>query len=164
MTEMLLFWLRTGVRPINIQISLQRLIQVLYRYKAITRLLLAFKPCTTLTTTHWIMMSRFPKPCLACNKLTTGASYCEQHQAIVDEKEKVRQNNRKRGRTLYDSSHYRKARAYLKATATHCHLCNQPFTNRNDITADHVIAGDPLSPLAPAHSICNSRRGNKPLT
>lgn len=104
-------------------------------------------------------MSRFPKPCLACNKLTTGGSYCDVHQAPLDEKER----QRKRGRTLYNSTHYRKARAYLRATATHCHLCKQPFTNRNDITADHVIAGDPNSPLAPAHSICNSRRGNKPL-
>jgi len=111
-----------------------------------------------------ICLSRFPKPCLACNKLTTGGSYCDQHQAIVDEKEKVRQNNRKRGRTLYDSTHYRKARAYLRATATHCHLCKQPFTDRKDITADHLLPGNPDSPLAPAHSICNSRRGNKPLT
>jgi len=109
-------------------------------------------------------MSRFPKPCLACNKLTTGGSYCDVHQATVDEKERLRQNNRKRGRTLYDSTHYRKARAYLRATATHCHLCKQPFTDRKDITADHIEAGNPLSPLAPAHSLCNSRRGNKPLT
>ena len=109
-------------------------------------------------------MSRFPKPCLACGILTTGGSYCSTHQAVVDEKERVRQSNRKRGRTLYSSAHYRKVRAYLKATATHCHLCKQAFTNRDDITADHLIAGDPDSPLAPAHSLCNSRRGNKPLS
>ena len=108
-------------------------------------------------------MSRFPKPCLACNKLTTGGSYCDTHQATVDERERIRQNKRKQGRTLYDSPAYRKARAYLKATATHCHLCKQPFTNRNDITADHIVPGNRDSALAAAHSICNSRRGNKPL-
>ena len=108
-------------------------------------------------------MPKFPKPCLACNKLTTGASYCTEHQAIVDEREKQRQATRKQGRTLYSSSNYRKIRAYLKATATHCHLCKQPFTNRNDITADHLIPGDPNSPLDAAHSVCNSRRGNKPI-
>ena len=109
-------------------------------------------------------MSRFPKPCLACNKLTSGGSYCDTHQATVDERERIRQNIRKQGRTLYDNATYRRARAYLKATATHCHLCKQAFTNRNDITADHLMPGQIDSPLAAAHSLCNSRRGNKPLT
>ena len=109
-------------------------------------------------------MSRFPKPCLACKVLTSGGSYCDTHQRTVDERERLRQNNRKQGRTLYDNPAYRKARAYLKATAMHCHICKQPFTNRNDITADHLIPGNPDSALAAAHSICNSRRGNKPLT
>jgi hypothetical protein len=124
---------------------------------------LGFKLSTTNTTTLQTM-SRFPKPCLTCSKLTSGGSYCDTHQAGVDEREKERQAIRKRGRTLYDSSYYRKARAYLKATATHCHLCKQPFTDRKDITADHIEPGNPFSLLAPAHSICNSRRGNKPLT
>lgn len=109
-------------------------------------------------------MSQFPKPCLTCNQLTTGGSYCATHQMTVNEREKQRQAVRKAGRTLYNDKAYRAGRAYLKATATHCHLCKQAFTDRNDITADHVIAGDPASPLAPAHSLCNSRRGNKPLT
>ena len=30
--------------------------------------------------------------------------------------------------------------------ATHRHLCKQAFTDRNQITADHLIPGDPLSP------------------
>jgi hypothetical protein len=108
-------------------------------------------------------MSRFPKPCLACGVLTSGGSYCTTHQAVVDEREKVRQSIRKKGRTLYDNPAYRKARAYLRATATHCHLCKQPFTDRKDITADHMEAGNPNSALAAAHLVCNSRRGNKPL-
>ena len=108
-------------------------------------------------------MSRFPKPCLVCGTITTGASYCSTHQTQVDEKEKLRQAIRKRGRTLYNDPNYRRVRAWLRATATHCHLCQQPFIDRNDITADHLIPGDPQSPLLPAHSLCNSRRGNKPL-
>ena len=109
-------------------------------------------------------MTRFPKPCLTCNQLTTGASYCATHQQGVDERERERQRIRKAGRTLYNNTHYRKQRAYLKATATHCHLCKQAFTSRADITADHLIPGNPDSPLAAAHSLCNSRRGNKPLS
>ena len=108
-------------------------------------------------------MSRFPKPCLVCNALTNGDSYCSTHKMQADEKEKLRQRGRKAGRTLYNSPQYRRERAYLKATATHCHLCKLPFINRDDITADHIIPGDPASPLAAAHMICNSRRGNKPL-
>jgi hypothetical protein len=109
------------------------------------------------------MMSRFPKPCLTCNTLTTGGSYCATHQATIDEIKRIKENIRKRGRTIYNDARYRKIRAYLKATATHCHICKQPFTNRNDITADHLIPGDVNSPLDAAHGICNSRRGNKPL-
>lgn len=110
-------------------------------------------------------MSRFPKPCLVCNRLTTGASYCSTHQAQADEKEKLRQKERKKGKwSLYNDANYRRVRAHLKATATHCHICKQAFINRNDITADHLIPGDPQSPLAAAHSLCNSRRGNKPLS
>jgi hypothetical protein len=108
-------------------------------------------------------MSRFPKPCLTCNQLTTGGSYCDTHQKTVDAKEQQRQAIRKRGRTIYNDGAYRRGRAWLKATATHCHLCKQAFTDRNQITADHLIAGDVNSPLAPAHAICNSRRGNKPI-
>jgi len=109
-------------------------------------------------------MSRFPKPCLICNQLTTGGSYCPTHQAKQDEREQARQRMRKAGRTLYNDARYRKIRAYLRATATHCHICNEAFIDRNDITADHLIPGDINSPLDAAHSICNSRRGNKPLT
>jgi hypothetical protein len=110
------------------------------------------------------MMTRFPKPCLVCNILTTGASYCSVHQLAVDQREKQRQAIRKKGRTLYNDANYRRIRTHLKATATHCHICKLPFTNRNDITADHLIPGNPQSPLDAAHALCNSRRGNKPLT
>jgi 5-methylcytosine-specific restriction endonuclease McrA len=44
-----------------------------------------------------------------------------------------------------------------------CHLCKKPFMSRADITADHLIPGNPNSALAPAHKSCNSSRGNKPL-
>jgi len=94
-------------------------------------------------------VGRFPKPCIKCGSLTAGGSYCQVH-----EKEK-------QGR--YSNPAYRKQRAVIKAMATHCHLCGQAFTNRNEISADHVIPGDIGSPLLPAHISCNSRRGDKSL-
>ena len=63
---------------------------------------------------------------------------------------------------LYNPT-YKKIAGAIKATATYCHLCNQPFTNRNEIQADHLIPGDPSSPLAPAHARCNASRGDKKL-
>jgi len=108
-------------------------------------------------------MSKFPKPCLTCGVLTKGESYCDTHLIPVKEREKQRQAIRKGGRTLYNDTNYRKQRAWLKATATHCHLCKQAFTDRSQITADHLIPGQIDSPLAAAHALCNSRRGNKPL-
>lgn len=85
------------------------------------------------------------------------------HKQERDQREAQRQANRRRGRTLYASKEYKQAAALIKATATHCHLCGQAFTNREEITADHLQAGDPNSPLAPAHRSCNSSRGNRPL-
>ncbi len=82
-------------------------------------------PTTHTTTRQMICLSKFPKPCLTCNQLTTGASYCATHQLQADERERIRQRGRKAGRTLYNSPQYRRARAYIKATATHCHLCKQ---------------------------------------
>ena len=105
----------------------------------------------------------FPKPCLVCNQLTKGGSYCDTHQAQADEAFKRKEYYRKKGRTLYNDARYRRVRAWLKATATHCHICKEPFTDRSQISADHLIPGDINSPLDAAHIICNSRRGNKPL-
>ena len=105
----------------------------------------------------------FPKPCLVCNQLTKGSSYCDTHQAQADETTKRKEYLRKKGQTLYNDARYRRVRAWLKATATHCHICKQAFTDRNEISADHLIPGDINSPLDAAHISCNSRRGNRPL-
>ena len=103
---------------------------------------------------------KFPKPCMKCGRIgEPGYAYCPPHDA---ERMKVI-NDRKNQRTLYRSPDYRRARQHIKDTATHCHLCGKAFTDRKEITADHIIAGEPNSPLAPAHRTCNSSRGNKPI-
>ena len=79
-------------------------------------------------------------------------------------------------KSRYANGHARReARAWLKAQGLPCHICGQPI--------DYSLpAGDPMSfevdeivpvsrggspydraNLAPAHRICNERRGNKPV-
>ena len=50
----------------------------------------------------------------------------------------------------------------LKTQGGICYLCGEvvpPGTGQ----ADHIIAGNPDSPLAITHSFCNQSRGNKNL-
>ena len=67
-----------------------------------------------------------------------------------------------RKRELYNNA-YRKAAKELKATATHCHICKQPFVEGDRVEADHLIPGSNEGGLAAAHRLCNQRRGNRPL-
>lgn len=106
---------------------------------------------------------KFPKPCLDCGTLTTGNNYCLRHQTARETAEAERQNKRKAGRGLYRSPEYKRIARLYRDTATICHLCGQGRRLDDPMTADHIIAGDPNSPLAPAHRSCNSSRGNKPL-
>ena len=108
-------------------------------------------------------MTRFPKPCLSCGQITSGANYCAFHQAARESFEQERQRARKAGRTLYRSADYQRRSKAIRESATVCHLCGEGARLNDPWTADHLIAGDVASPLAPAHRSCNSARGNKPL-
>ena len=100
----------------------------------------------------------FNSPCLKCGTLVRGSSYCGGCRPIrVDSPER-----KAKKRELYNAD-YRKLRKQIKSQATHCHLCGQAFEYGDSIEADHLIAGQPDSPLAPAHRECNRKRGNKPL-
>lgn len=110
---------------------------------------------------------RFPRPCLKCQQLHSDkGDYCQGcRSAYEQERERRRSQDpiRQVKKKLLYSSAYKAARAIIKANATHCHICKEPFTDRSQISADHLIPGDPASPLAPAHLRCNSSRGNRPL-
>lgn len=105
----------------------------------------------------------FNKPCLICGTLSRG-SRCPEHQQELDKRKQAAKESdptyQAKKSALYGYSH-QKARKQLKATATHCWICSKPFTIEDKIDADHVIAGDPTSPLLPAHARCNRSRGNK---
>ena len=69
----------------------------------------------------------------------------------------------------------RKVRAWLKAQGLPCHICGRPIDyslpagDPMSFEVDEVVpvsrGGSPIDRgnVAPAHRICNERRGNKPL-
>ena len=102
---------------------------------------------------------KFKKPCLDCGALSYE-SRCEAHTRRVMQLRDIKRAEKKR--TLYNSE-YRKQAAYVRATAITCHLCGDGARLDDPWQADHLIAGDPSSPLAAAHRSCNAKRGDKPL-
>lgn len=58
---------------------------------------------------------------------------------------------------------YRKQAKLIRETATHCHICKEPFKDGDRIEADHLIPGSNEGGLAAAHRLCNQQRGAKPL-
>ena len=110
-------------------------------------------------------MPKFPQPCTKCGALTRGSSLCEIHQLEQNRKRQVDRERRvdtQRKSQLYNYA-YRQEAKRIKAEATHCHICGEPFVQGDKIEADHLIAGMIGSPLAPAHRLCNQRRGNRTL-
>jgi hypothetical protein len=116
-------------------------------------------------------LSRFPKPCPTCSTLyKSDKDYCPTCQEARDEKRKkatptrVYSPERKlKKRHLYGGDYLPRAKL-VRATATYCHICKQPFKPDDVIHADHLIPElGSASPLAAAHKRCNESRGNKPL-
>ena len=97
------------------------------------------------------------RPCNTpgCPRLAHGGPRCKEHE---------RQHNttRNRQRTHYHGN-YRQRAAQVRATATHCWICNEGPRPNDPWQADHLVPGDPNSPLRAAHRSCNASRGNTPL-
>lgn len=94
------------------------------------------------------------RPCIVCGILTDQQSRCEAHRLQQDNT-----RYRRRGTRPHYQGDYRKRAAQVRANATECWLCGDGPRLHDPWTADHVIPGDPASPLLPAHRSCNSRRG-----
>jgi hypothetical protein len=109
-------------------------------------------------------MSKFARSCLVCGALSKQTR-CPKHTAEINSvRERKRDTPERRARkALLYNGDYHKRRVALLATATHCHLCKIQFLPTDKVEADHLVPGNPNSPLAAAHRLCNQRRGNKPL-
>ena len=95
------------------------------------------------------------KPCLDCGK-PGQASRCTD---CTRRKEASRIRPTEARNKLYNRKHRRLA-AYVRATATTCWVCGQGARDGDPWQADHVLPGDPGSPLLPAHRSCNIARAN----
>lgn len=108
----------------------------------------------------------FAKPCLDCGELTRDGNRCERHQAIYRRKRNQRLDSlqRQEAKRAKYTTQYKKRAKLVRESATHCHLCRQPFKSGDKIEADHLYPElNDASPLLPAHAHCNASRGNKPL-
>lgn len=106
-------------------------------------------------------MGKFLKPCLDCHKLSYG-NRCPEHQQRVDALAEARRASVKKLTGQYSGDYKKRAKA-VRDNAVTCHLCGEGARWNDRFEADHLIPGDPDSPLAAAHGSCNRRRGNKPL-
>lgn len=102
---------------------------------------------------------KFQKPCLDCGQLSYQ-SRCEKHQKRIEQLKDLKRAEHKKN--LYNTQ-YRKQAALIRQTAIICHICKDGARANDPWQADHLIAGDPTSPLAAAHRSCNASRGNKSL-
>jgi hypothetical protein len=110
-------------------------------------------------------MPRLPEPCLTCGRLSTNGNRCPQHQQQVDAQYQLRRAITKDQTGQYKGAYKRLAKI-IRMTARVCHLCGIEFVDGDKIEADHLYPGQPvtqLGDLAPAHALCNQRRGNAPL-
>ena len=104
------------------------------------------------------MIRGVKRVCLGCNTLTDHGSYC---QSCAAERERKRSKDRGPRHYTYE---YRKAAKAVRESASQCWICGEGAKPADPWTADHLVPGDPYSPLAPAHRSCNSRRGSKSIT
>jgi hypothetical protein len=99
----------------------------------------------------------FPKPCLDCGVIVKNGSRCPTHQSAYQKRiDELRAHKR----THY-SGNYKARAKKVRDYATICWLCKQGEKPNDPWQADHVIEGNPLSPLLPAHRSCNIKKSNE---
>ena len=93
--------------------------------------------------------------CADCQRISPTHPRCKECQA---KREHFRYVSRPHRMGTY------KARARkVRESASVCWICGEGARPEDPWTADHLVPGDPNSPLLPAHRSCNSRRGDRPV-
>lgn len=108
-------------------------------------------------------MRRFAIPCSDCGELTRNeGARCDKHKQEYENQRELRRRLVKKATGQY-SGDYKKRAKLVREYAVACHICGLGEIPGDAFQADHLIPGDPNSPLLPAHGSCNRKRGNKPL-
>lgn len=107
-------------------------------------------------------MRGFRKPCLRCGELSYE-NYCEIHRELkaAELRQRLATLPKRTDKSKLYGGDYRKRAKEVKEKSTHCHICHKPATPGDPFEADHIIPGDPNSPLAAAHRSCNRSKGNR---
>lgn len=103
------------------------------------------------------------KPCLDCGRPSDGTR-CERHTASHNRHKNRVQSARRSsggGASRPYAGDYRKRAAQVRAETVRCWICGEGGRPDDPWQADHVVPGDPDSPLAGAHRSCNIARANK---
>ena len=96
----------------------------------------------------------FNRPCLRCGVLVLGESLCPQHMKDMQ----AAKDRARVGKRQHYSGNYKQRSKQVRQTATVCWICKQGPIINDPFQADHVIDGNPNSPLLPAHRSCNIKR------
>lgn len=100
-------------------------------------------------------MPRLPRPCLNCGQLTDNS------RCLTCNRERERIASAARPPRPHYSGDYRKRAKIVRETAIACHWCGGGFAPDNPVQADHVLQGDPASPLVASCRRCNIARANR---
>ena len=102
------------------------------------------------------MIPGVPRPCIDCNTLTHTGSRCRNCQQQLLQRITINRPPRP-----HYAGDYKRRAKHIRETATHCHICGDGPRPNDPWQADHIIEGDPESPLAPAHRSCNIRKSHE---
>lgn len=91
--------------------------------------------------------------CLGCGVPTLHGSRCEPCQKLLDRAIEAR-----RGSRPHYEGDYKTRAAAVRAATTSCAICGGGPRPSDPWQADHVLEGDPASPLQGVHRSCNIRK------
>jgi RNA polymerase subunit RPABC4/transcription elongation factor Spt4 len=109
-------------------------------------------------------MSRFPKPCIDCGRLTPpGQSRCITHQQRVDDLNTIRRAAIKKKTNQYGGKYQALSRIVREQTIV-CAICGEGARYGDPFEADHIVPSTEvtdISQLQGVHRSCNQHKSNK---
>lgn len=102
------------------------------------------------------MIPGVKRVCLGCGVLTDHGSRCPTCQAAL-----MRRMDAQRGARPHYAGDYRARAKAVRESTIACAICGQGPRPTDPWQADHIIEGDPASPLQGVHRSCNIRKSHE---